>query len=193
MTNKMTLRAVSVVAFAFASHALAEAPALTSFRSCLAGTATTCVLQPLGTYTLDAGLGEIVVTNPNLLTIRGASVTPTETVLKRPNGATGMVHIMNIQKANVTIQDLTFDGNKDGNPGLPSGWADLLLNADNISVIDVYFDQAVHFALQLGTNSRVTYCTFKNSRDAGIWGAPAYTSFTISGNSFHDIKPTISR
>jgi len=78
-----------------------------AFLTCVSsvGTGATCQL-PQGTYSVTT---PIQVTRTGI-TIQGGSVTPTDTVLQR---AANISSILTVQQGiNVTIQFLTFDGNR---------------------------------------------------------------------------------
>jgi hypothetical protein len=180
----LILSGVMLIALCTPAHA--EVQALIDFRNCLeTGTATECSLAP-GVYDVER---TIEVRNPSLQTIQGLGATAQDTTLRRIAGNSQMAHIMSIHVNNVHIVNLQFDGNKAAYVGTPDGWADLRLYGSGIDVDYVYFKNAVHFALIIGYSPIVRYCTFYDSRDAGIYGSNDMGSmpgFNIHGNTFQD-------
>jgi hypothetical protein len=154
---------------------------LVTFQQCLNGTLsaytvsgyTTCPLAP-GTYTIDG------VTIPTLnisisnITVEGSSLSPS--ILQRSSASLVSLMTMDENLTNVTIQDLTLDGNR--GYVLAQLGASTYCSQPNPSFYDL--------DLSNGSTSIVTaqYLTFINAPGAGLSLDGTYTTTSASTVSY---------
>jgi hypothetical protein len=178
-------RVALLVAAMWLNGSAAELPDLIAFRQCLATVdgPTECGLAPLAQgYDVESTL---TVTNRNVTAIYGQGVSSTDTTLRR--AVSSMIQIMVISVDNVNVRGLQFDGNKSIISGVPPGYADLQLLGRGITVDSAYFVNAPHFAVEIaGDGASFNYCTFKDSRDAGLYSGGYQIGFTLLSNTFQN-------